>query len=339
MSGENEVFPDAELRRLVAGHADQTLNPVEQAVLEARLAADQRAREYFATCLHFEAELTEVMDAPPRLQWSESRSITKKGAGTWEIRREQSVRSGGPTAVTMPPPRALRFWPLWLVLAIGGPAAWLLWPRGDPGPQKPPPPWSPISLKNPGFESMDLTYSPNSQTNAVPGWQDYYRSPNVSLVEVSRVFGGDLAAHRGRNATSLGDFSYLTQRLLHADGTPLLATPGLRVKVAGWVHFVSGTKPGLIEVSLRYVAAGWPEMLQYSLGIVEIPIGESRWKEFSAEFVLPQSLVTDKGVCRTKVDGLSPLDVNGLPLVLSIDHKGRGNVILLDDMSCRASPP
>ncbi|WP_193213430.1 hypothetical protein [Luteolibacter marinus] len=327
--------PDGdEASALFARFLDQRLDDAGMQRLEQLLRDDPDARGRCAEQLLFEADLKDAVD-PGELEWLETRQVVlgkKDGLPSLEIRRNQELRVGPratPKAVEPPKPPALRRY-LWLGGALAAAAAGWLWFRG-------PHPAAPV-LKNPGFETTDLSLNPTGNTYALIEWQDYFSTPNAELCEPGRVTGGKIFAKSGRNVARLLTGGHLTQRLHDENGMPVPARSGARYVLSGWLH-TDGTGPHVLRTALRVVASGRPAMIQYEAVHQKLDITpQPGWQPFLIEFNLPDDLQ------RTPSDVTVPerplLDLEGRELTLSIDSRGHeGSVLYLDDLSLERNDP
>ena len=177
MSGiSDEDPPDAELQRLVSRFIDQTLTHAERDRLEERLRNEPAAQRYCANSIRFDATLQEALD-PQSLEWEETRRFrfdTRRGAPFWSIQREQTLRFGASEPPRLPGSvRTKRKWWLGgLLLAVVSAAAGVYFyqQRGDS-----------YSLRNGGFEVMDLSQNPTGVDRSVLYWQDFFSTPDAEL--------------------------------------------------------------------------------------------------------------------------------------------------------------
>lgn len=319
--------PDEELQRLVAGFLDHSLDPEGQARLESRLREDTSARQYCASRIHFDAELQEVLAPQEPLEWSETRRVVKSGPFSWELRREQSLRFGPSSPERRSMLHRRSGW--WLAAVLVPVSAAGIWTAFRPSPISPK-----LVLRNPSFESSDLTFSSSAESTSLLEWQDYFRASNASLVEISPFTGGKILARAGRNVVRFKGATYITQRLTKSDGSPFLARPGEKVSLKGWMHVEPERVPAKFDVGLRFVASGWPEMSQYYIARVEVPLEKAGWQEFSVVVEIPADLKTTKG-SSSKTGLTAPLpmlNLEGRQVTLSIDNFDPETTLLLDDL-------
>ena len=328
--------PDGdEASSLFARFLDQRLDDAEMKRLEQILRDDPGARNRCAERLLFEADLKDALD-PGELEWLETRHVVlgkKGGLPSLEIRRNQELRVGprsepGPIVPAKKPVRR-RVLILGGALAMAAAAVAILhWGHRPATP----------ALKNPGFETTDLSLSTTGNTYALIEWQDYFSTPDVDLCEPGRVTQGKIFAKEGRNVARLKAGGHLTQRLHDEKGAPVLARPGARYVLSGWVH-TAGTGPHVLRSALRVVASGRPAMIQYEAVHELIDLrSQPGWQPFRIEFNLSNDLE------RTPSDVTVPerplLDLKDRELTLSIDSRGSAESILyLDDLSLDRNDP
>ncbi len=283
----DSIEPNAELARLVARYQDQSLDAEGQAKLEARLRNDPAAREYCATSLRFDAALREALNPPPQLEWTETRRFIFSGGSRWELQRQQTVKFGAtPDGAPSDPTRRFRRPGLWLVglslLTILGVAAVTRVRREAPP--------APVTLRNPGFEGADLSFNREGQNTALIDWQDFFPTPHATVAEAARVSQGTVFAKAGRNVAEVPAGYWLTQRLLRADGQPVLARPGQRLRLSGWALKRANQPSCILRGSLRFVASNRPGMIQFEAVRVQVLLAGKGWQPFQLELTLPENL-------------------------------------------------
>lgn len=329
--------PDGdEAAALFARFLDQRLDDEGMRKLEKILRDDPGARDRCAERLRFEADLKDAAD-PGEMEWLETRQVIlgkKDGLPSLEIRRNQELRMGPrmsheSTAPGKPPGRrrALKVAGALGLAALVAGAIWLL----GRGPTTP-------ALKNPGFETTDLSLNPTGATFALIEWQDYFSTPNADLCEPGRVTGGRVFARSGRNVARLLAFGHLTQRLHDEDGLPVPARPGDRFVLSGWLH-TEGSGPFVLRSALRVVASGRPAMIQYEAVHQALDISpKPGWQPFRIEFDLPSDL--ERTPSDVTISERPVLDLEGRELTLSIDSRGdEESVLFLDDLTLERNDP
>jgi hypothetical protein len=325
---------DDEVVELFAKFIDQQLDEAGHQRLEELLRQDPAARDRCAQRLLFESDLKDAIQ-PSELEWLETRRVVlarRDGRPAMEIQRTQELRvgprgrvaggiatkkrrllavTGGAAAVA-----------LGIAAAIFGPR--LLHRHGSP------------VLKNAGFETTDLSLNPTGNTTALIDWQDYFTTQQIDLCEIGRVTQGRIFAKSGRNVARLNIGGHLTQRLQDEKGSPILARPGARYVLKGWVH-TDGTGSHVLRTALRVVASGRPAMIQYEAvnQRYEIPVKQG-WQPFRIEFDLGNDLEREPSDVTT--EQRPELDLKGRELTLSIDSRGnKDSVFYLDDLSLEAN--
>lgn len=336
---ENEP-PDAEIADLFSRHLDQRLDEAGRARLEQRIREEPAVRDYCARRMRFEAELHDSIQ-PNSMEWLETRRVVLSQDGPqpeWEVQRTQTVRYGRPeapgSAVALPSPakrRGLRWLLLLLVLLGLGLIGWLIFRPQKNIPLTPAP--SPLILLNADFEATDLSLSPRGVANGLLNWQDFFQASNVELCEISRVSGGTIFPKSGRNVARIGTYGYLTQHLHHADGSPLLAKPDLRVVLSGWIH-AQGAPPYKLRAALRFVASSKPNQIQYEPAAQTIELRAGGWQPFRIELTLPKDLTRSP----FDADNVPALNLEGRELTLSVDSNSSGD-LLLDDLKIEEIAP
>lgn len=332
----NENPPDAELQQLVSRFIDQSLTEAQRDRLEQRLREEPAAQRYCADAIRFEATLQEAIN-PQTLEWEETRRVVfdmKKGSPSWSVQRQQTIRFGdSDRSLIARVASAKRGW--WLgamgVLLLGAVGGALLY-RSQA---------NSYSLRNGDFEAMDLSQSPKGIDRSVLYWQDYFSNAGAELCEVGRVTGGKFFAKSGRNAIRLRDRAFLNQIILNKAGQGLKAVPGLRVTVSGWSYSQgSPTPPYSLRASLRFVASGYPDMIQYEAANVTIPLESGGWHHFKSELVLPANLLhKPSDLAKPSADSPLPIQLEGKELTLSLDNHTPGGTIFLDDLKIEVLNP
>lgn len=327
----NPGDPD-EVSELFSRFIDQRLDEEGHRRLEELLRQDPSARERCARRLLFEADLKDAID-PAELEWLETRRVVM-GRTAMEIQRSQELRVGPVGKAAPPPPAKRRLHPRALIGALvivaALLAAALLRSRPEAAAAIP-------VLGNSGFETSDLSLSATGNTYSLIDWQDYFSTRNADLCEIARVTGGRILAKSGRNVARLRNGGYLTQRLRDDQGDPIIARPGARYHLSGWIH-TDGTGPHVLRTALRVVASGWPAMMQYEAvhQSLEIP-AKPGWQPFRIELDLGKDL---ERLPSDNINAEQPqLDLKGRELTLSIDSRGGWeSIFYLDDLSLEADP-
>jgi hypothetical protein len=335
MSGSGDDNPpDAELQRLVSRFIDQSLTEAERDRLDRRLREEPAAERYCANAIRFEATLQEALN-PQSLEWEETRRVVfdmKKGAPAWSVQRQQTIRYGdsGRSLITRMAGRKWR-WLLGgagLLLAAAAAATFFYQSHA-----------STYSLRNGDFEAMDLSQSPRGVAQAVLYWQDYFSNAGTELCEVGRVTKGRFFAKSGRNAVKLRDRAFLNQLILNKAGHGLKAAPGLKVVVGGW-SYNEGSPSYSLRASLRFVASGYPDMIQYEAADVSIPLPDGGWHQFKTELILPENLQRPPSdLSANTKNPPPPIELEGKELTLSLDNRSPEGVIFLDDLTIEVFPP
>lgn len=332
--------PDPELERLVTALCDERLSEADLRKLEDRLSTDPAALSYCADRIRFESELSDIICPPPNLQWSEKRRLLRDNGKGWELRLERSLyfpSSGKPRLVN-----GLRrflasrkmYGVLWILGAVV--LAALFWTVSRPAraPQPATSATSPIECKNGDFEITKLDHTQSGEASALLGWSDYFPSAHATLVEIGKQSNNQILARSGRNVARVQEGGYLTQKLARKDGSPVLATPGLRIRVSGWAYVESDVSELTFTLALRFVASPYPEMIQYEPEFEEVMITEGDWRHFSRVLELPAELTVNRV---TKSDDLPfppSMDIAGKDLTFSVDNRtGSGGDLLLDDLT------
>ncbi|MEO5715444.1 MAG: hypothetical protein ABIT37_18340 [Luteolibacter sp.] len=331
----DEDPPDGELQQLVSRFIDQSLTETQRDRLEQRLREDPNAEKYCADAIRFEATMQEALN-PQGLEWEETRRVVfdiKNGAPAWSVQRQQTIRYGDSdrSLISRVAGRSRKWWlaggAVALTLAtIGGVVAYQIHA-------------STFSLRNGDFEAMDLSQSPRGVDRSVLYWQDYFSNEGTELCEVGRVSGGKFYAKSGRNAVRLRDRAFINQLILNKAGSRLKAKPGERVTVSGWCYNQGSTNYSL-RASLRFVASGYPDMIQYEAANVAIPLEDGGWHHFKMDLVLPNDLLRKPSDLSKNIEGTAPpIDLEGKELTLSLDNRSPGGVTFLDDLDIEVSTP
>lgn len=328
---------DPELQRLVSGLIDHTLTDEEAARLEDRLRRDPAAHRYCAEALRFDADLQESMDTTA-LSWEETRRVVfdpRRTGKIWSVQREQTLRFGDAPRPGLPAPAAtaprgsrlpLVVLALALVGAIAGGAWYYQKSTGT------------YALRNGDFEEMDLSKSPTGVDRSLLNWQDYFNTVGAELCEIGRVSGGRIYAKSGQNVVRIMPGAYISQFLKNKRGQTLLAEPGLRLKVSGWCY--NEGSHGTLRCALRYVASGYPDMIQYEAASSAIQPRENGWHPFSFELKAPENLWRSPSDLATTTNTTPPaVDLRGQPITLSLDHRSSDGVLYLDDLEIEVLPP
>ncbi len=335
MTGSTEEnAPDRELQELVSRFIDQSLTEAQRDRLEQRLREDPAAKDYCADAVRFEATLQEAMN-PQSLEWEETRRVVfdmKKGTPAWSVQRNQTLRYGDSDR-SLISQAAVRKRNWWLggigLLALTAAAGFFYYQsRADS-----------YSLRNGDFEAMDLGQNPRGIDRSVLYWQDYFSTEGTELCEVGRVTKGKFHAKSGRNAVRLRHLAYLNQIILNKAGTGLKAAPGMTVVVRGW-SYTQNLPTYNLRASLRFVASGYPDMIQYEAAHINIPLQDGGWHRFETELVLPKDLMrTPSDISRRTGDSPPAIQLEGKELTLSLDNHSPGGVIFLDDLEVEIRKP
>ncbi|MBK1882808.1 hypothetical protein JIN85_10305 [Luteolibacter pohnpeiensis] len=325
--------PDAELQRLVSRFLDQCLTDAETKRLEQRLREEPAAQQYCAQCLRFDAAMQEVLE-PQTLEWEETRRIVfdpKQGTPAWSIQREQTLRFGNPRRPLLSTAVRKR-WPMFIIggtlLAVAVGAIFFALGQSKS-----------FQLRNGDFEAMDLSQSPSGRAKSILYWQDNFSTEDAQLQEIGRVSQGKIYAKSGRNVVRLENRAFINQLILNKFGKPLKAKPGLRVALTGWVYCEGGTEHHL-RSSLRFVASGYPDMIQYEAAQTTIKVETGGWKKFQMELIVPDDLQappSDSSINFTQQP--PPINLENRELSLSIDSRSPDAVLFLDDLSIEVYPP
>lgn len=326
--------PDPELRRLVSRILDEKLTEEEKVILEKRLRDEPAAERYCAEAIRFEATLQEAI-SPRSLEWEETRRVVfdaGRGVPSWSIQRQQTLRYGDSPGRQGPFGKRSKWpWLAGIAVLAGCVAALFFVSRPDANLS--------FTLRNGDFEAMDLTQSPTGIDRSVLNWQDYFSTPGTEVFEIGRVSKGRIYAKSGRNVVRLKDHAFLNQRILDKAGTQLQAEPGLRVAVSGW-YYLEGTTSIPLRGSLRFVASGYPDMIQYEAANATVQVDGSGWKAFKIEFVLPVNLQRSPSDTSSRTRDTPPaIDLAGKPLTLSLDNRSTKGELFLDDLNVEVDVP
>ncbi|MCF7673739.1 MAG: hypothetical protein K9N23_01520 [Akkermansiaceae bacterium] len=329
--------PDDELRELAGRYLDNRLSEAEAARLNERLRLEPDTVGYMAGLLRLEAALHDA-HGPHSVELTEIKRLRLSFGEhpTGELTRQISARNSGGGALSGPllecpaagvPSLRRRF--RWLVVAILLVAAagtgWWQWAQRHLASP------APLVLANPGFEATDLSLTPRGVGEFLAKWEDTFRDPKTTdLCEIARVSGGTILPKSGRNVARLHTDGYLIQSLHRADGTHVTARPGARYRVSGWCYSEQPESTGL-EVSLRVVTSPQPDEIQYQPAFCQVPIGKAGWLRFTAELIMPENLECPPIYISTSAGSPPALDVTGRELLLTLDNRGLG-WLLLDDL-------
>jgi hypothetical protein len=321
MNGYSEIEPpDPNLQKLVSRFLDGTCSSEDRALLEERIKNDPGSRDYCAQAIRFEAALDELVN-PGHLEWEETRRLTIDPQRGRDLSLKSRFRIG--------PPR--RRWP-WLLpslLLVGIVIVAIWWMVAKDS-------TSQYQLRNGDFEAMDLSQSPSSVSESILYWQESFSTSNANLVDLNRETGGKLYAKSGHNVVRLGGLAYLNQVILDQDGNSLLAEPGLRCRVKGFYLSEAAGEDGLV-CSLRFVASGYPAMVQYEAAVTTLDVKNGGWHAFSAEMELPEDLWLSPTIfsesLAKRLETPPAIDLTDRPLALSIDNYLASGYLFLDDLS------
>lgn len=332
--------PDAELADLVCRYLDNRLDTAQRERLESRIQQEPAAMEYLAERLRFEATLRETIN-PQRMEVLESRRmIMEPGVDgpEWSVEQQRSVRIGRQEElltldVTPLRKRRMRWLVSSIIMLCALIATWLLWPRPQPAPSP-----ALLVLKNPDFETTDLSLTPQGFTTTLVNWQEAFSCPQVELVEIARVSNGAIFPKSGKNVVRLQLAGYINQFLHFSDGSPLLARDGLTVRLTGWAWLDSET-PKTMSASLRVVASGRPDTILYDACRVSFTLVSPGWQRFHVDLPVTGDLMRKPYWVEPRVSNKPPLDLTGRELCLSIDMDNTLGPILLDDLGIEQVPP
>jgi hypothetical protein len=316
--------PDAELQRLVSRFLDNSCSEDERTRLEARLLDEPGAMDYCAQAIRFEAALGEVMN-PRDLEWEETRRLVldRKRGPVWSLQRR--LRIGGRLSQR-------RRWQWYAALAglmvlVCG-AGYLYYHLG-----------AEFKLRNGDFEAMDLSQSPSPVSETIFYWQESFATKDAQLLDLNRATDGKLYAKSGRNVVALKPVAFLNQVILNGKGTTLPAEHRLQVTVRGWYISEMSAEKGLLG-SVRFVASGYPEMVQYTAASTGIDVKKGGWHPFIMKLTLPGDLwVPAERTLHNIPDAPPSIDLKGKPLTLSIDSRLPEGLLYLDDLSVEIEEP
>ncbi|MCW1883893.1 hypothetical protein OKA04_04085 [Luteolibacter flavescens] len=313
--------PDAELRLLVSRFIDQTITPEESRRLDERLQGDPAALDHCVESMRFDALMRDALDPQP-MELEEIRRVSfDPRTGNPLVTLSRRIRIGD-----APPPS--RFFPPWLtallaLLLLGVAGAWWMNARAGKA----------YGIRNGDFENMDLSQSVSPVSHSILFWQDPFSTDGSQLCDLNRMTSGQFFAKSGRNVVLLRPQAFLNQLLLDGRGKELPATPGLRVRVRGW-YLSDGAVYPTLRCSLRFVAGGYPAMVQYEAAGIVVPLEDGGWHSFEAEMVLPEKLWTGPTVLAAGLDTKPPaIDLQGKSLTLSLDNYSENGELFLDDLS------
>lgn len=328
---ELPAHPPDELSELFARFLDQQLDEAGHARLEELLRQDPAARERCAQRLLFEADLKDAIQ-PGELEWLETRRVVlgkKDGRPSMEIQRSQELRVGPRGRAELAGKKKRGRLIAAGVLAAFAIAAAIIVPRIFQAPGVP-------VLRNPGFETTDLSLNPTGNTTALIDWQDYFTTEDADLCEIARVTDGRIFAKSGRNVARMKLYGHLTQRLHDERGRPITARPGARYVLTGWVHTEGAAKP-LLRTALRVVASGRPAMIQYEAATQRLELApRPGWQPFRIEFDLGENL--EREPSDVTIEQRPVLDLTGREMTLSIDSRGeKDSLFYLDEVSLEVS--
>lgn len=331
--------PDAELQQLVSHFLDRSLTEGERDRLEQRLREEPAAERYCAQAIRFDATLKETLD-PRTLEWEETRRVIfdpREGSPGWSVQRQQTFRygdgdAGRPSLRIGLAKRARKHrWVLGGIGLLAAASAGGLYYYRHQG--------SSYALRNGGFEAMDLSQSPTGVSRSVLYWQDYFSATGTEVCEIGRTTKGRFYAKSGRNAIRLQDGAFINQIILDKRGNALKAVPGLRVELSGW-SYTEGPKEHNLRASLRFVASGYPDMIQYEAAHFTAPVAPGGWHPVKIELTVPADLVrTPSDFSSDKMPAPPQIDLAGKELTLSLDNRSLGAELYLDDLSVKIIRP
>lgn len=319
MNSSNEPQGD-DLNALVSRFLDQTITPEEARELDRRLSGDPRALDRCAEAIRFEASMREAMD-PRRVELEEIRRLTFDPlSGDSQLTLRRRMRLGRPAR------HRRRLW-IGAVLGLVAMGSVLFaWKRSTP-------PAATYTLRNGDFETMDLSQSPSPVSSSILFWQESFSTGGAQLCDFNRSTDGRHYAKSGRNVVTLTPQAFLNQLILDEAGNRLLATPGMRIRVRGWYLSTGATEPKL-RCSLRFVAGGYPSMVQYDVAHADKDLADGGWNEFDIELAAPDDLWREPSVVAHGLNQPPPrIDLTGKPLTLSLDNYSEGGLLCLDDLS------
>ncbi len=323
---------DPEMAELVARFLDGRLDEAQRGRLDQRLREDPDARAYCAERLRFAAMLRETLN-PQRVELCESRRmIIEQGTcgPEWSLEENRSVSYGAKRFAEGPVPTRFRWWLAPLALACGGVAVFS-WFHLRPTAGTPLAPK--LELRNAGFEATDLGLTPRGISLSLVDWQDQFPVSLADLCEIGRVSNGKIYAKSGKNVVRLQPRGFLNQELLRSDGSKLLALPGTRIRVSGWAH-LDEPAHGQLRGALSFIASGRPDTIRYEACKSTCPIREAGWQHFSIELKVEEKLLRKPIHVAGAVENLTPYDLTGHELYLTLENRPEEPVVLLlDDLS------
>lgn len=321
---------DDDLTGLVNAWIDRVITPEETVALQERLKSDPAARLYCASRIRFDSELHEVVGPQERMEWVEVRRMVRSGTLGWEMRREQTLRFG--PAVNDKRGGSWRWWALGLAFCGLFIAVFLTFRR--PPPASAAPVLSPIILRNPGFEELDLSKAPVPLSNAIIDWEDYFKLIRSNVVEIERHSGGAIKAKGGKQVAMLIGSTFITQSLSRENKGPVLATPGMTLVLRGWAMHQQGMSPAKLQASLQFVAAAFPEMAQYEAAAGGVMLAGEGWQPFTIVLRVADDLRERDGIYSGRPSPPPRLDLTGRELTLSIKSPNPPQtIILLDELT------
>lgn len=346
---------DAELAHLVDGFIDDRLSDDERRQLEERLLKDEHAMEYCADRISFHADMQELLH-PIRVEVIQKRHFVferKNGLPRFAVRESQVTQIGTPgsdTFIEIPPDivqaedtRKKAFMVGAIVLTLIATIIALLIhynSSNNDGSAA----HATLALRNPSFESTDLSNDEDAYSYILNDWQDHFITTRAGICEIGRYSQGKISAPAGKNVAMLKPRSYLTQRLRSTDDSPLLVQPGLHIQIKGQMYGEATKKieePQNLRLALRVVQSIIPEMVQYEPQFIEIPVKKEGWQTFVADFHLPaniKDLTLKPSDVMEKTKANEEFNINGKPLNLSIDNRSQ-TTIYLDDLSIEVVSP
>ncbi len=336
---------DPELVSLVSLYIDGQISEEEKTKLEQMLMNNDAAQDYFATQLRMDAEISEHMQ-PIKVEMTQKRHLVfeRKGGIPKIVARESHVtRIGNPDTgefLELPPGledasvtrKRITMIVIGLLALVGALIAILIWQANRPAPITPP---ATLELRNAGFEETDLSLDESSTNYSVPSWQEFFRSAKARTVAPLKSSSSDTPkeAHSGNNVGHLSPGSFITQRLLYSDNTPLLARKGLHLRVHGWAYVPKQDESHKLRMAIRYVKNIHPEMLQYEPCKTIVTTQSGAWQKFQVDLILPSdSLLLKPSDFEKGVSAGAQVDLDGKAINLSIDNRDRAS-IFLDDLS------
>ncbi len=333
--------PDAELADLVSKYLDNRLTAAERTRLELRIQREAVAMDYLAERLRFEATLRETIN-PQRMEVVESRRMIMEpgeDGPEWLVEQQRSVRIGRQDEpltldVSMPNQRRRVLVVAISILILVLTVFWLFRPAAPP-----PMVAAPILvLRNGGFETTDLSLTPQGLTSTLVNWQEAFACAEVDLVEIARISNGAIFPKSGKNVARLETAGYINQFLQYSDGSPLRARDGLTVRLSGWVWLDSEVSR-TISASLRVVASGRPDTILYDACRVSFTVDAAGWQRFRVDLPVAGDLMRLPYWVEPRVNNKPPLDLTDRELCLSIDMDGSRGPVLLDDLKIEEVAP